>query len=125
MFLFLKVGKNWVLFMVSHNLFNVDGVCGYMNKRGLISEIIVIVVLLIVGFFWFVGIFNGDSLKDEIVREKCVPDSCCHASKCVWEGEAPNCSRSFCTMSCEPETMDCGAGKCGIVDGKCEVVWNE
>jgi len=55
----------------------------------------------------------------------CVPASCCHASSCVLENNAPNCSNLLCTMVCEPGTMDCGGGYCGIVNGKCGVVWNE
>ncbi|MCK4650209.1 hypothetical protein KAT36_03165 [Candidatus Pacearchaeota archaeon] len=91
-----------------------------MNKRGLIGEIIVIGILLVVGFFWFIG-----EVEEGGVEEGCVAASCCHADECVWESEAPNCSGIFCTMSCEPETMDCGAGHCEVVDGECEVVWDE
>ena len=36
-----------------------------MNKRGLLGLIIVMGVLLVVGFFWFVGEWNSDE-KDEI-----------------------------------------------------------
>ena len=105
---FLKVGK----------VFNVRVILSWMNKRGLI---ILVLGLLVVGFFWFV--FGVDEV-DEIVRE-CVKASCCHASECVWEDEAPDCGGVLCTMSCEPGTMDCGAGECGVVDGACGVVWNE
>ncbi len=90
-----------------------------MNKRGLIGTVAVVGVLLVVGFFWFVG-------EGEVeVEVGCVPASCCHASECVWENEAPNCSNMLCTMSCEPETMDCGQGHCEVVDGECGVVWDE
>ena len=92
-----------------------------MNKKGFFTGLIILIVLLVVGFFWFVGKWNegGDV---EIV---CVPASCCHATECVLESEAPNCDDSFCTMSCEPETMDCGQGHCGVVDGECGVIWYE
>ncbi len=102
-------------------VFNVVGDLFYMNKRGLIVETIGIGILLVVGFFWFIG-----ELEEEgIANESCVVDSCCHAKGCVWESEAPNCDGSFCTMSCEPETMDCGAGHCEVVYDECEVVWDE
>ncbi len=89
-----------------------------MNKRGLILEVIVIGILLVVGFFWFVNKLNVNE------GMKCIPSSCCHADKCVWESEAPSCNDTFCTMSCESGAMDCGAGHCEVVDGKCEVVWS-
>ena len=92
----------------------------YMNKRGLILEVVVIGILLVVGFFWFIGEWNSGEDKG-----KCVKANCCHARTCVWESEAPICDGISCTMSCEPETMDCGAGYCEVVDGECEVVWDE
>jgi len=93
-----------------------------MNKNGLVGLVIVAGILLVVGFFWFVGELNsGGDGKDE----NCVAASCCHADNCVWEKDAPDCSGTFCTMSCEPGTMDCGAGHCEVVDGECEVVWDE
>jgi len=58
-------------------------------------------------------------------KEKCVPTECCHASSCVLESEAINCEMVFCTMECRGGTMDCGAGYCDFINGKCEVVWNE
>ncbi len=89
-----------------------------MNKRGFIWGIVTITILLVIGFFWFVGESDGED-------EECVPASCCHASECVLKSEAPNCSGSFCTMSCEPETMDCGQGHCEFIDGNCSVVLDE
>ena len=88
----------------------------------MIGSIIFIVILLIIGLFWFIAEWNS---KDEVMIAKCVPDSCCHSMKCVPENQAPNCSQTFCTMSCEPETMDCGYGHCEIINGKCEVIWDE
>jgi putative hemolysin len=55
----------------------------------------------------------------------CVKASCCHATSCVLESEAPNCSEVMCTMECAGETLDCGAGHCAFVDGNCEAVWDE
>ena len=96
-----------------------------MEKRSLIGLIIVIGVLSVIGFFWFV---RNSSFEDSLprVREsECVPASCCHATECVLESEAPNCSGSFCSMSCEPGTLDCGQARCEFVDGECGVVFNE
>jgi len=110
MFLFLKFGK----------VFNVVEFLFCMNKRGMIGTIAIVGILLVVGFFWFVGEMNSD-----MDIEGCVKASCCHSAECVWESEAPGCSDVGCTENCEPGTMDCGAGECGVVDGECGVVWNE
>lgn len=91
-----------------------------MNKKGLIGIVVVVGVLLVVGFFWFVGELNGEG--GEVV---CVPASCCHSTGCVLSEDAPDCGEILCTMSCEPETLDCGQGHCEFVDGECEVVWDE
>ena len=90
-----------------------------MNKKGLIGMIIIIGILLIVGFFWFIGEWNSE---EEI---RCVPSSCCHATECVLESDAPNCSGVFCTENCEPETLDCGLGYCEFINGSCDVIWNK
>ena len=58
-------------------------------------------------------------------KQKCVAKTCCHASECVLESDAPDCHGALCTLECRAGTMDCGAGRCGFVDGKCEVIWNE
>ena len=92
-----------------------------MNKKGFFTGLIIIVVLLVVGFFWFVGKWD----RGEEIEDKCVPASCCHATECVLESEAPNCSGSICSAVCMAGSMDCGAGECGVVDGECEVIWNE
>ena len=110
-----------------------------MNKKGIFIELIVIIGLVIVGFFWFTnssGLNNGlkenetikDSLEGKLVdymEDSCVPITCCHATSCVNENQAPNCSKIDCTMDCQDETMDCGQGKCIWEDGNCEVEWNE
>jgi len=151
-----------------------------MNKKGLIGLVVVIIVLLVVGFFWFVRNYdftNEKNLVNNISQtanpasvycvnqgnkleirdedggqigycvsadgqeceewdffradcffegiQKCVPASCCHASSCVLESSAPNCSMTMCTQECRGGTMDCGVGNCAFVDGNCEVKWNE
>ena len=83
--------------------------------------IVIVLILLVVGFFWFVG--EMDDGEGDV--EKCVPASCCHASECVLEGDAPNCSDRLCSMNCEPGTLDCGQARCDYIDSKCEVVLNE
>ncbi len=90
-----------------------------MEKRGLVGAIVVLGILFVTGFFWFVGEYSSE---EEV---KCVPVSCCHATECVFESEAPNCNGTSCSMGCEPNTLDCGQGRCQYIDYECGVVWNE
>lgn len=87
----------------------------------MVGVVVVILILLALGIFW---IFEWASSKG-VLSEDCVPASCCHSDSCVWKSEAPDCGEVFCTMNCEPGTMDCGAGHCEVVDSRCEVVWDE
>jgi hypothetical protein len=54
----------------------------------------------------------------------CVPETCCHPDYCVPEGHAMDCSDVFCTQMCLGP-LDCGAGSCVCVAGKCGVSSNE
>ncbi|MBS3087627.1 hypothetical protein J4226_03460 [Candidatus Pacearchaeota archaeon] len=92
-----------------------------MNKCKLIWIIVVIKILLIALFFWFSLEIGSYGIRDE----DCVAASCCHAVECIGIANAPDCSGTFCTMECKDGAMDCGAGHCGVVDGKCGVVWDE
>src|SRR5262245_45050653 len=49
----------------------------------------------------------------------CVPAVCCHASACVHNSKAPDCSRVMCTQDCQPGTIDCG-GDCYCDTGACK-----
>ena len=93
-----------------------------MNRKKLIGIIALVVLLLVGGFFWFVWGERFNEVNEEI---KCVPASCCHSTSCVLESEAPDCNGRFCTLSCEPGTLDCGQGNCEYINEECEVVWNE
>ncbi len=49
-------------------------------------------VLIVVGFFWFIGEWNGeDEIEGCVVDEDCVAASCCHADSCVASAEVPIC----------------------------------
>ena len=99
--------------------------------------IIGLIILVVGGFFVFTAYNNPeseldknksiiDSLENELedyMEESCVPDTCCHATSCVNENLAPDCSEILCTMECKPETMDCGQGSCIWENGNCEVKW--
>jgi hypothetical protein len=55
--------------------------------------------------------------------EDCVPAQCCHPTGCTNRAAAAalSCENKLCTVSCEGP-IDCGAGGCGCVNGKCAVV---
>jgi hypothetical protein len=65
---------------------------------------------------------TGDSMKKCIEDDDCVADQCCHAKEAVNKAYAPECKSVMCTMSCEPDTIDCGQGKVACVDKKCSVI---
>jgi len=50
----------------------------------------------------------------------CVPAECCHPSRCTAAATKQDCN-FMCTASCEGP-LDCGAGSCGCVKGKCAVI---
>ena len=52
--------------------------------------------------------------------DDCVPAQCCHPTSCSNKANKGVCNL-LCTMSCEGP-IDCGAGSCGCVNGKCSVV---
>lgn len=74
---------------------------------------------------------EGDTGGRTIIPEKkcvqdteCVAATCCHAKDAVNKQYAPNCKSAICTMSCEPETLDCGQGNVKCTQGECSVVLN-
>ena len=55
---------------------------------------------------------------------ECVPAECCHPSTCTTKENAPDCEGIYCSMNCEPNTLDCGQGACKCVKGECSAVFN-
>jgi hypothetical protein len=53
-------------------------------------------------------------------NEDCVPAECCHPSSCTAAVVKQACNL-MCTASCQGP-LDCGAGSCGCVKGKCSIV---
>ena len=51
----------------------------------------------------------------------CVPAACCHATDAVNKDNAPDCAGILCSMSCEPDTLDCGQGEIKCVSEQCTV----
>lgn len=91
-----------------------------MDKKRIKRIIVigVILLILVLGVFWFIEENGGGGVK-------CVAANCCHSTSCVLESEAPNCSDISCTVSCEPGTLDCGQARCEYIEENCEVVLNE
>lgn len=50
----------------------------------------------------------------------CVPAQCCHPTSCINRAFKGVCTVA-CTLSCEGP-IDCGAGHCGCVSGRCQVI---
>jgi|GEM_PF-4878989 len=70
-------------------------------------------------------IVNKNIAKYECaVDEDCIAEQCCHATSCVNKNYAADCSGKFCTMQCAENTLDCGQGHCGCIEGTCSAVMN-
>jgi len=96
-----------------------------MNKRGLITGLIVILVLLVVGFFWFVGQMNkGEELVENCVKIQttCCPCNMGGQEMCVLESQVSeyeiNSSECSPTMICSA-VFNCEIESCEYVDGEC------
>lgn len=63
--------------------------------------------------------------RDDFCRSNsdCSPAQCCHPDSCIIRTQAPDCEGVFCTQECRLGTMDCGAGYCACIEGRCEVKW--
>tara|TARA_Y100000310_G_scaffold344282_1_gene456204 strand:+ start:2777 stop:3112 length:336 start_codon:yes stop_codon:yes gene_type:complete len=94
-------------------------------------KILLAIILLLIIFIFVVKIIIDDGkeivdvVKDDlcVVDEDCVPASCCHSESCIIKEKAPDCNDIFCSQVCSGP-LDCGAGSCGCVNNKCEVVPN-
>jgi hypothetical protein len=52
--------------------------------------------------------------------DDCVPAECCHPTSCINKANKGVCTL-LCTDVCQGP-IDCGAGRCGCVNGRCSVV---
>jgi len=108
-----------------------------------ISGLLFILLLVIAGFIMVSGCTAGDppavpatptpasptpvvttapaSAQSCVTVDDCVPAECCHPTSCINKADKRACGAVACTMSCEGP-IDCGAGRCGCVSGKCSVV---
>ena len=99
------------------------------NKK--LFWIIVILIIILIGLVYVI-VKNknqeineiGKTINEECkIDNECVPESCCHPESCVSKDKSTDCSNIFCSQVCLGP-LDCGAGNCGCVKGKCEVINN-
>ena len=92
-----------------------------MNKNGFFTGLIILVVLLAVGFFWFTSQMDGD---EECVK---VQTTCCSCNmggseECVLASEVGeyemNLSECSPTVLCSA-VFNCDIESCEYVDGEC------
>lgn len=87
---------------------------------------IIILLIIILGFLIY-SIAKNNKTDTDVLAEcsadnDCIPNSCCHATGCMPKENISVCN-VFCTQVCSGP-LDCGAGSCGCVEGKCLVIPN-
>jgi hypothetical protein len=94
-----------------------------MNNRGLIGLVVVVLILVVVGFFWFIGEIGEDDAGECIkVRTSCCPCNMGGSEKCVLasevEGYEENLSECSENVVCAG-VYACEIESCEYVDGGC------
>ena len=67
---------------------------------------------------------NNSSENECVMDSDCVPLCGCHPNSCVSISKKPECERVICTQECSGP-LDCGAGSCDCLNGKCSVISNQ
>tara|TARA_Y100000034_G_scaffold120677_1_gene163895 strand:- start:1763 stop:2095 length:333 start_codon:yes stop_codon:yes gene_type:complete len=89
-----------------------------------------IIVILIIAWIALISFIVKENRKIEIIEqeckvdEDCLPSCGCHPDSCVAASERGECPNVFCTQECSGP-LDCNAGSCGCIQGKCSIVENE
>ena len=86
--------------------------------------IVILILIIILGFLiYFIAKEDNKNniIKECVVDSDCVAASCCHANLCVSADKEPDCKGMLCSMECSGP-LDCGAGACRCINGKCDVV---
>ncbi len=94
------------------------------NKKLLWIILILIGLLIVVIYFGAKASKDNEKIDDGLsckTNEDCVASSCCHPDSCVLKEQKPNCTGMMCSAVCSGP-LDCGAGSCGCVNNKCEIV---
>ncbi|MEA3248323.1 MAG: hypothetical protein U9Q73_01315 [Nanoarchaeota archaeon] len=100
-----------------------------MNKTGLIGMMIIAGILLVVGFFWFVGERGFGEEEENEIGGECVKvrTTCCHCNmggveKCVLESEVEEYEANLSECSKNPvctALYACQIESCEYFDGEC------
>jgi hypothetical protein len=64
---------------------------------------------------------NNSSNKECFQDSDCVASGCCHPDSCTSIDKKPGCDDMVCTEECSGP-LDCGAGSCGCISNRCQVV---
>ena len=96
------------------------------HNKTLFWIIIILIILLIAVIYFIVNnkkteiVAGGECSVDSDCAEVCD----CHPEKCIPVKQKAECPSVFCTQVCSGP-LDCGAGSCGCIKGKCQVVPSE
>ncbi|MDP3026544.1 MAG: hypothetical protein Q8N63_02460 [Nanoarchaeota archaeon] len=89
---------------------------------------IIIFLIIILGFLVYSIAKNNKETDTDDLAECSADSDCaavcgCHPESCIPEKQRGECPNVFCSQVCSGP-LDCGAGSCGCVEGKCQVVPN-
>ena len=90
---------------------------------------IIILLIIILGFLIY-SIVKNNKKTDIVIGTECSVDSncvavCgCHPESCIPKEQRGECPRVFCSQVCSGP-LDCEAGSCECVKGKCLIVPNK
>jgi len=98
------------------------------NKK-LFWAIIVLGIILIITIIFIVitgrnsnnTTGNNSTLKECSQDSDCVPVCGCHPDSCIPAFSRGVCDRVICTEECSGP-LDCGAGSCGCINNKCNII---
>ncbi len=96
------------------------------HNKTLFWIIIILIILLIVLIYFIV---KNKKTDIDVLAECSVDNDCaavcgCHPEQCIPIKQRGECPKVFCSQVCSGP-LDCGAGSCGCVKGKCQVVPNK
>lgn len=101
-----------------------------VHNKKLFWTIIILGIILIALIISIVINSKNNNIPDNSPEKECQQDSdcapvCgCHSNSCTPVINKTECERVLCTQDCSGP-LDCGAGYCGCVNGKCRVISNE